>query len=456
VHFNLRLVFLEMKLDSISFLFYFLPIFILIYFVAPQKLKNAVLFLGSLFFCAYGSGILAVLLLATVVLDYFCGRFLGKGKEKNVAVFYIAVSVAAHLGCMYYSGLLLGTTTYSVIYACYHLMAVAYVFDCYKKKIMPQKNLIHYGAFALFFPVLQVGPILRYTDVEERLTNRQVSVTEIQNGIKKMIRGLAKKVILAGHLQIIWQSILDISPNYVTTAHTWIGVIALAMSYYYTLSGYSDMAIGLAEILGFQIPENFNYPLLARSVTEFFSKYCITLMHWFRDYIYEFIGGTKEKVIHRIPATLATGFVIGIFLQRGSRGILVALWFALWIILEDLFLGKVMKLLPSVVRFCYTHAVVMIGLLVLTLPTLDASAAYLEKMFLIGYFHIYNNSVLYLLLRNVVWLTLSVLAALPIFHKMTIKMKHATTGGRVGLYRILDKLIPAFLLVMSMIYLGIV
>lgn len=443
-----------MKLDSITFLFYFLPIFILIYFVAPQKLKNAVLFLGSLFFCAYGSGFLSLLLLANILLDYFCGRFLGKEKQKKISVFYLIVSVAAHLAGMYLANQFFGATYFSAMYYIYHLMAISYIADCYRKKITPQRNLIDYGAYAFFFPVMMAGPVLRYEDVEARLKGREVSVLEIQNGVKKFIRGLAKKVLLASHLYVMWDNIYGMNPNYLTTAHAWIGVAVLTMYYYYVFSGYADMAIGLAEIVGFQIPENFNYPLLARSVTEFFSKYCITIVQWFRDYVYAFIGGSKEKPVQKIPAIFAMWFAIGLFLQRGTQGILVAIWFALWLIIEDLFLGKVLKILPSVVRFCYTHAVIMLGLLVVTMPGLDAAAQYLEQMFCISNFNIYNNSVLYLLLKNVVWLGLSVLAALPIFHKITLNMKNATTGGQVGFYRIMDKLIPASLLVLSLIYIG--
>lgn len=424
------------------------------YFVAPQKLKNAVLFLGSLFFCAYGSGILSLILLANILLDYFCGRFLGHEKQKKASVLYLIISVVSHLVGMYYANLIFGATYFTAMYYIYHLMAVSYIADCFRKKITPQGNLIDYGAYVFFFPVMMAGPVLRYQEVEERLKTRKVSILEIQNGVKKLIRGLAKKVLLAGHLYLMWENICKIDPKYLTTAHAWIGAVVLSMYYYYVLSGHADMAIGLAEILGFQIPENFNYPLLARSVTEFFNKYCITIVQWFRDYVYAFIGGSKEKSIQKIPAILAMWFAIGLFLQRGTQGILVAMWFAIWLIIEDLFFGKVLKLLPSIARFCYTHAVIVLGLLVFTMSSLDNAARYLEQMFCIGNFNIYNNSVLYFLLKNVVWLVLSVLAALPIFHKLTLNMKNATTGGQVGFYRIMDKLIPASLLVLSLIYLG--
>lgn len=366
-----------MVFSSVMFLFRFLPIFMICYFVVPRRMKNFILFLGSLFFYAWGEPVYVVLMLFSTVSDYTHGLLVDRFRGKKKATFFLISSIVINLlllGFFKYADFLIGVfntvagTAYPILelplpigISFYTFQTMSYTIDVYRGDAKVQKNLLDFGVFVTLFPQLIAGPIVKYRQVENELHDRPMNVYKISYGAKRFVIGLAKKVLIANNIGALWAEISVMDYGSMSALTAWIGIWAFAFQIYFDFSGYSDMAIGLGACLGFTFPENFNYPYISRSVTEFWRRWHITLGSWFREYVYIPLGGNRKGLGRQLLNILIVWMLTGIWHGAGWNFLLWGLWFAFFLILEKIFWRKVCEVLPGGFGRVYTCLVVLFG-----------------------------------------------------------------------------------------------
>lgn len=287
----------KMVFSSFEFLFRFLPVFLMIYFIAPEKFRNLVLFAGSIAFYTYGEAAYVLLLLASVVINYLIGVEMNsqwaKGSDisRKVLLFTALFYDFGMLFFFKYSGM---TEKLPLGISFYTFQIAAYVIDVYWKKVPEERSFINLGTYLTMFPQLIAGPIVNYAEVNKSLRKRKITFADFEQGIRILIIGLGAKVIIADRIGMLWNSVQTIGFNSISTKLAWLGAIAYSMELYFDFSGYSMMAIGLGKMLGFQIPVNFRFPYISKSITEFWRRWHITLGRWFRDYVYIPLGGNRK------------------------------------------------------------------------------------------------------------------------------------------------------------------
>ena len=286
-----------MVFSSFEFLFRFLPLFLFLYFIVPKNFRNCVLFFGSIAFYTYGEAEYVLLLIASVTVNYFIGRWMyprpdsGRGTRQAVL---LAAALLYDFGMLFffkYSGL---TDKLPLGISFYTFQIAAYIIDVYRGKVPAEKSYINLGTYLTMFPQLIAGPIVNYSEVSSSLKKRVVTVREFEQGVRILIMGLGSKVILADRIGMLWNSVQMIGFHSISTQLAWIGAIAYSMQLYFDFAGYSMMAIGLGKMLGFQFPVNFRFPYISKSVTEFWRRWHITLGRWFREYVYIPLGGNRK------------------------------------------------------------------------------------------------------------------------------------------------------------------
>lgn len=346
-----------MIFSSLMFLFRFVPAFFLIYYAVPRRAKNFVLFLGSLIFYAWGEPVYVVLMLFSTVSDYLHGLGIERARKHNregAAKILLITSVVINLGMLgffKYADFLIQTIDAAaglhipllnlplpVGISFYTFQTMSYTIDVYRKKVTAQKNIIDFGAFVAMFPQLIAGPIVRYTDVAMQLKARCVTWEGIHGGAVRFVIGLGKKVLLANQAGALFERIYDRGTPSVLSA--WIGILCYAFQIYFDFSGYSDMAVGLGKMMGFSFPENFNYPYIAKSVTEFWRRWHMTLSGWFKEYVYIPLGGNRKGMRRQIVNILIVWTLTGIWHGAAWNFLFWGLWYAFFLILEKLFGAK--------------------------------------------------------------------------------------------------------------------
>ena len=286
-----------MVFSSFEFLFRFLPVFLMIYFIAPEKFRNLVLFAGSIVFYTYGEAAYVLLLLASVVVNYLIGVEMnsqwarGSDISRRVLLFTALFYDFGMLFFFKYSGM---TEKLPLGISFYTFQIAAYVMGVYWRKVPEERSFINLGTYLTMFPQLIAGPIVNYAEVNKSLRKRTVTFAEFEQGIRILIIGLGAKVIVADRIGMLWNSVQTIGFNSISTKLAWLGAMAYSMELYFDFSGYSMMAIGLGKMLGFQIPVNFRFPYISKSITEFWRRWHITLGRWFRDYVYIPLGGNRR------------------------------------------------------------------------------------------------------------------------------------------------------------------
>lgn len=313
-----------MVFSSLLFLFYFLPAVLGLDHLAPRRYRNLVLFVCSLFFYAWGEPVYITLMLFSSVVDYSHGYFIEKYRHRgNWAKLFLVSSVLINLGLLGFfkyadfiilnlNGLL-GTAIpllklpLPIGISFYTFQTMSYTIDVYRRETPVQRNFISFAAYVTLFPQLIAGPIVRYQTVAQELDHRQESVDKFAAGIQRFTVGLGKKVLLANNIGLLWSHIKDAAPAELSVLTAWLGIIAFGFQIYYDFSGYSDMAIGMGKMFGFTFLENFNYPYISRSVTEFWRRWHISLGTWFRDYLYIPLGGTAGATPGPTSTSLSSG-----------------------------------------------------------------------------------------------------------------------------------------------------
>ena len=417
-----------MVFSSIFFIFCFLPPFLLLYYLVPEKFRNILLFIGSLIFYAWGDPIYVVLMLFSSFFNYYMALEIDhldkypKGRKKNL-IFAVTINLLI-LGFFKYWGFLLDTfstiTGISIAHpqlalpigiSFYTFKNLSYILDVSKKKVSPQRKFLTYAVYSTMFPHMSAGPIVRYADIEGQLTRRSISLTRLGLGAEYFTKGLAKKVLLADNLSAIYTSILSSGSNSVLTA--WIGILAYTLQLYFDFSGYSDMAIGLGKMMGFDFLKNFDYPYISTSVSEFWRRWHISLGSWFRDYIYIPLGGNRVSVPKHIRNIFVVWALTGLWHGASWNFIFWGLYYGLLLLLEKFVLKDFLPKLPKWAANLYTMIAVMIGWVFFSQTDFSSMGHYLSVMFGFGASAFLDRTAVYYLKTGLILFVISILACRP-------------------------------------------
>ena len=367
-----------MVFSSLLFLFMYLPIVLLIYYAVPFKFRNLFLFFANLVFYGWGEPIYVTLMLFSTVLDYTCGHFIDKYRTKNkkVAKAWLLVSIVVNLsllGFFKYAGFLTDTLNALGFFnlpsisvplpigiSFYTFQTMSYSIDVYRNDAPVQKNIITFGTYVALFPQLIAGPIVRYKDVAYQLDHRKETLDSFTKGVKIFCIGLAKKVLLANQMGLMWDSIRE-SGEVNGWLGSWIGIIGYAFQIYFDFSGYSDMACGLGNMLGFEFLKNFDYPYISKSITEFWRRWHISLGTWFREYVYIPLGGNRKGVFRQIINLLIVWFLTGFWHGAAYNFILWGLFYGVILIIEKFILKKWLDKSPAFVQHAYALILIILG-----------------------------------------------------------------------------------------------
>lgn len=389
-----------MVFSSLLFLFLFLPAVLLIYFLVPKKLRNGVLLVFSLFFYAWGEPMYVFLMLFTIVLDFFLGllvdRCRQRGKEQG-ARWTVIFAVASNLGLLAffkYTDFFLGNIN-GILHTQLPLLRIAlpigisfytfqilsYVIDVYRGDTRVQRSIVSFGAYVVLFPQLIAGPIVRYQTVAEELDSRRETLEDFSAGISRFMCGLGKKVLLANNVGLLWEEISGLGAANTPVLTAWIGIFAFAFQIYFDFSGYSDMAIGLGKLFGFDFMENFNYPYLSSSVSEFWRRWHISLSTWFKEYLYIPLGGNRRGLKRTCFNLFIVFAATGLWHGASVTFVLWGMYYAVFLIAERLFLGKWLKNNPRKwMNHLYTLLVVFFGWMLFRAEHLHPAKAWLCNM----------------------------------------------------------------------------
>lgn len=433
-----------MLFSSLPFLYWFLPVVLLLYFAAPRPLKNTVLLLSSLFFYAWGEPRFVLVMLASILVSYVLGLLLERCRERPGGRWLLALSVCLHLAALGYfkyadfflrsfsqvTGLsvpLLGVTL-PIGISFYTFQIISYLVDVYRGEVPAQRNLIHLAAYVAMFPQLIAGPIVRYSDVARELDSRRHSTEQAARGARRFLVGLSKKVLIANVLYQL-MTVFQQSTQPTVLFH-WIYALCCVLQIYFDFSGYSDMAIGLGLILGFHFAENFDYPCVSRSVTEFWRRWHISLGSWFRDYVYIPLGGSRVTPARQLRNILAVWLLTGLWHGAAWNFVLWGLLFALLLMAEKRFLLPVLKK-HSLLSRVYMLLVLPVSFVLFNAGSVREALSSVGAMFGLGGLPLWNAETLYYLRSYAVVLVIAILGATPYPARLLRRWEESRTGSRL-------------------------
>lgn len=422
-----------MLFSSIIFIFYFLPITMLVYYLIPKEQtgkRNIVLLVASLFFYSWGEPVYLFLMLYSAFFNYFMAiqihneqKYGGTGRRN--LLFTVVVDLLI-LGFFKYFGFLMDTITsitgWHIHYTSlalpigisfYTFQAMSYVFDVYKGKVAPQYSLLKFSLYLSFFPQLIAGPIVKYRDVELQIDNRETTLIKFGEGSSRFILGLGKKVILANALGSLYTEISSLPHGQVSVILYWIGIAAYTLQIYFDFSGYSDMAIGLGKMFGFVFDENFNYPYIASTITDFWRRWHMSLSTWFREYVYIPLGGNRVKVHRHILNLLIVWSLTGLWHGASWNFVLWGAYFGVLLILEKYVYGKYLEKAPNWFRHAYAIVIVMVSWVFFSITDISKALSYLAVMFGLGKVSFINVTALYYIRTNFIILAVGACVATP-------------------------------------------
>ena len=434
-----------MLFSSVSFLYYFLPITLILYFVSKDKYKNIILLLASLFFYFYGEPKYTVLMLISAFSAYIHGILIEKFREKGYSKLFLVSGLVVSLGILIvfkYMDFIIKNINYisnsnikllrlvlPIGISFYTFQGLSYIVDVYKKDAKVCRSFVDFATYVCLFPQLIAGPIVRYTTIEDELKNRTHSFDKFAYGVNRFVVGLAKKVILANNLGML----VDImtKSNEKSVLSYWMVAIFFSLQIYYDFSGYSDMAIGLGRMFGFDFLENFNYPFISKSIKEFWRRWHISLSSFFRDYVYIPLGGNRVSRGRWIFNLLIVWSLTGLWHGDSWNFILWGLYFALLLIIENLFLQNILSKLPALIQHIYAKFFIIISFVIFNNENIKDLWSSLYNMFNFRGLDLYNNFSTYYLKSYTVLLIVSVIGATPILKNIIQKINKNVTGQKV-------------------------
>ena len=457
-----------MLFSGIPFLYFFLPCVLILYYLAPKKLKNSVLLFSSLFFYAWGEQTKTIFLILSILLGYVFGLLIDKTKSRGKALprLFLVLSVVQNLAFLCYfkyadffienfnalTGLSIPLLRIAlpIGISFYTFQMLSYTVDVYRGQVKAQKNLIDLGAYITMFPQLIAGPIVRYSDVETQLVVRTHSFEMFSYGVRRFVIGLAKKVLIANRLG----ELCDIfrASGEQSVVFYWIYAASYMLHIYFDFSGYSDMAIGLGSMFGFKFVENFNYPFISKSVTEFWRRWHMSLGTWFRDYVYIPMGGNRVSFLRHVFNILVVWMLTGMWHGASWNFIIWGLYFAVLLTIEKLFLLKLLKKAPIINRI-YLLVFVSISFIIFNATDMTQAGTDLLCMFGFSNIPLMSRETAYYLCCYGVTLAVSIIGATPIPKIIFAKLCETKNGSGVKVMNIIEAVVLPILLIVCTAYL---
>ena len=420
-----------MLFTSISFLYYFLPITLILYFIVPKKYKNVILLVSSLLFYFYGEPIYVFLMIAEILIAYFGALLIDKYKDKTILIILLIIHISllfifkytdfilTNINNIFNANINLLKLALPIGISFYTFQIISYEMDVYKKKVSVQKNIINLATYVSLFPQLIAGPIVRYESINEELDNRKTTFNDFSYGVRRFIIGLSKKVLLANVLGELCSTFNTISDK--TVVFYWLFAISYMLQIYLDFSAYSDMAIGLGRMFGFHFLENFNYPYISKSITEFWRRWHMSLSSWFKDYVYIPLGGSrceKTKIIRNI---FVVWFLTGLWHGASWNFIIWGLLFGIVLVIEKLFLQKILDKTPNIFKHIYVLFIVMISFVIFNGENIINN---IQGLFGINNISFINSVSIHYLKNYLIILIISILACTPLFKNIIEKLKN--------------------------------
>ena len=441
-----------MLFSSIPFLYYFLPAVMVLYFIVPRCMKNGVLLAFSLLFYGWGEPVYLFLMIGSILAYYFCGLAMERWPQRKKLWMVLSVVLgAALMGIFKYADFFIGSvnavTGLSIPFlrlalpigiSFYTFQCLSYTVDVYRGNVPAQKNIISFGAYVALFPQLIAGPIVRYVDVARELEERTHSLDDFRLGLRRFLVGLGKKVLLADNFALLVRLFRESGEP--TVLYYWIYAVAFALNIYFDFSGYSDMAIGLGRCFGFRFNENFDYPYLSGSVTEFWRRWHMSLGSWFRDYVYIPMGGNRVKKLRWVFNILVVWMLTGFWHGAAWNFILWGLMFAVLLLIEKWV--PALQKLPSFFRHLYVLVLVCVSFVLFTATTLSQAGADLAGMFGFAGIPLVSSHTLYYLRSYGVLFLLGIVGATPVVKKAGLRISQTKVGA------ILEPLVLILLLIL--------
>ncbi len=440
-----------MLFSSITFLYYFLPLIIIFYFLVPFRFKNFVLLLFSLIFYSWGEPKYIILMILSIFCGYIEGLLIQKSVEKKYSRWVLACSCCIHLGLLgyfkYFDFLIENINALGghlsplrialpIGISFYTFQIISYLIDVYRRDCNAQHNLISFGAYVSMFPQLIAGPIVRYKDIESQLLFRTHSISKASLGIRRFVIGLSKKVLLANSFGKLCSIFLETQDP--SVLYYWLYAVSFALQIYFDFSGYSDMAIGLGKLFGFEFPENFNYPYMSKSVTEFWRRWHMTLGNWFRDYVYIPMGGNRVPKKRWFFNIAVVWFLTGLWHGAAWNFILWGLLFAVILVLEKQWIGKLLEK-HSIISHFYVIGVLIISFVIFNATDLQNLRDTLLVLFTGNGLPFVSHEFLYYFKSYGVLLFVGILGATPLCKEIYSNLESKEKGNHT--FTILEPLV---------------
>ena len=447
-----------MLFSSITFIYYFLPLLLICYFLFPKRIRNFVLLIFSLIFYFLGEPKYILVIIFSCILNYYFSKIIDK---KIYPKLFLILAIIYNIGQLYifkYTDFTIENINnlfnLNIQYiriimpigiSFYTFQTMSYVIDVYNKKHPVARNLFEFMTYVCLFPQLIAGPIVRYSDVRNQLTKRTESFDNFSEGIKRLVIGLSKKVLLANVLGELCNNLIQ-----KTVLSSWIKAISYTLQIYFDFSGYSDMAIGLGLMFGFKFLENFNYPLIASSITDFWRRWHISLSSWFKDYVYIPLGGNRKGKIKWLRNLLIVWMLTGFWHGASWNFIIWGLYFGIILIIEKIFLQKYLEK-TKVIKYIYTSVIVVISFMIFNSITTSEILTNIKDMFFISDIPLVNQETIYYIRNSIVLLIISIIASTPLIKNLINKVKTTKLSKIINLmepvvYLILLTLTTAFLI----------
>lgn len=455
-----------MVFSSLIFIFIFLPITLMIYYLSPPKARNFIILAASLVFYAWGEPVYIILMIVSILINYVGGLLIEgtqNNREKRRFIFFLIIMLNLsslfffkyygflidNINIIFKSSLQIKNIPLPLGISFYTFQLISYIADVYMGKVKAQRNIVNFGAYISMFPQLVAGPIIQYSAIKNQLVKRKETFGKFDIGVERFIIGVGKKVLIANNIGIVWSGVKEVPFGELSIITAWLGIIAFTLQIYFDFSGYSDMAIGLGKMFGFDFVENFNYPYISKSISEFWRRWHISLGSWFREYIYIPLGGNRKGIFFQFRNLLVVWFVTGLWHGASWNFVIWGIYFGIIIFLEKLFLLKLLKKIPEVLAHVYSFILVIIGWVFFDITKLNDALGYIKVMFGIGNNPLVDNMARYIFNSNLILIIISVLCATPIVKKLInhIKVKFGNKGIviSVGLNMIILILSTAYL-----------
>ena len=427
-----------MVFSSLLFMFIYLPVVLAIYYLVPRRWRNLWLFIANFVFYGWGEPVYILLMLFSITINYVAGILVDRLREtpkkaKRVLAADVVINLAL-LGFFKYYDLFAATLSaipgvhirglnlaLPIGISFYTFQTMSYPIDIYRGDAKVQRSFISFGTFVALFPQLIAGPIVRYKDVADQLNFRAGGMEQFSSGVRRFVVGLGKKVLLANNIGMLWSIYKDAAAGSLTVVGAWLGIIAFTLQIYFDFSGYSDMAIGLGRMLGFEFLENFNYPYISKSVTEFWRRWHISLGSWFRDYVYIPLGGNRCSKGRQFFNLLAVWALTGFWHGANWTFLCWGLYYWVFLMIEKGFLLKKLEKVPALATV-YALVMAICGWVLFDLPSLGAAAGYYGAMFGVRAAGLCSAADVFYLRQYAVMLVLCVIACLPLGKTLYAKL----------------------------------